>query len=55
MQNELLVKFKSNDKSPKYYQNYSRLFFNYFNDIDVNTVNDLCNAGYLYYQSPLWR
>jgi hypothetical protein len=53
MQSELLLKFKSKDKSPKYYQNYSRLFFNYFNDIDVNTITDLCNAGYLYYQSIL--
>lgn len=53
MQNELLLRFKSTDKSPKYYQYYARLFFNYFNNLDIKIVEDLCNAGYLYYQSIL--
>jgi prenyltransferase beta subunit len=41
------------EKSPEYYAYYPRLFYKYFDDIDVETVNELSEAGYCYYQSVL--
>lgn len=47
---ELLIK---NDKSPKFYQYYPRLFKAYFKNIDDETITALSDAGYFYYQSIL--
>lgn len=41
------------DKSPKFYQEYPKLFSLYFPDIECNTVNNLSKAGYYYYHSVL--
>lgn len=45
--------FIRNDKSPKFYQYYPRLFKAYFRNIDNKTLTMLSDAGYLYYQSIL--
>jgi squalene-hopene/tetraprenyl-beta-curcumene cyclase len=50
---DLIENLKQNDKSPKYYQYYPRLFHNYYEDVDDDIVLDLSDAGYLYYQSTL--
>ncbi len=42
-----------NDKSPKFYHYYPRLFKVYFRNIDDKTLKVLSDAGYLYYQSIL--
>jgi hypothetical protein len=42
-----------NDNSPKFYQNYPRLFLGYFNGLKVDVINQLSKAGYYYYHSTL--
>ncbi len=44
--------FIVNDKSPRFYQYYPRLFQNYFK-VDDKIVKQLSEAGYLYYHSIL--
>lgn len=43
----------SDDKSPKFYQYYPRLFNSYFEKVSQSDVEELSNAGYLYYHSTL--
>lgn len=50
---QIIENLKCTDKSPEYYQYYPRLFRAYFPQVTDNCVNDLCDAGYLYYQSVL--
>ena len=40
--------------SPDFYQYYPRLFSNYFSPVKEDTVKDLSDAGYFYYQSVLY-
>lgn len=47
---QLADQLSSTDPSPKYYRYYPRLFASYFNAIEGNSVQKLCDAGYLYYQ-----
>jgi len=42
-----------NDKSPKFYQYYPKLFSAYFDDVSEDKINKLSEAGYLYYHSTL--
>ncbi|MCJ7467959.1 MAG: terpene cyclase/mutase family protein [Maribacter sp.] len=42
-----------NDRSPKFYKNYPRLFSNYFDAIDEEILCQLSQAGYLYYHATL--
>jgi hypothetical protein len=51
--NQIIEKLKSTDSSPKYYRNYPRLFQAYFPNVQEQYVNELCDAGYLYYRSIL--
>lgn len=37
-----------------FYKYYPKLFHNYFHEINDKEINDLSNAGYLYYQSVLF-
>jgi hypothetical protein len=53
MIDKILKNIKEKDKSPKYYTYYPRLFYKYFNDININVVDSLSEAGYCYYQSIL--
>lgn len=50
----MIANIKTEDKSPKYYQYYPRLFKEYFKDIDETTILMLSDAAYLYYQSILF-
>jgi hypothetical protein len=50
---QTIEKLKSTDKSPKYYQYYPRLFQAYFSEVPEQYMNELCDAGYLYYRSIL--
>ena len=51
---KLIESIKTEDKSPKYYQYYPRLFKKYFNNIDETTILMLSDSAYLYYQSILF-
>lgn len=39
--------------TPEFYQHYPRLFSSYFKSVNNNTVKELSEAGYYYYQSIL--
>lgn len=54
MISKLIEDIKVEDKSPKYYQYYPRLFKEYFNNIDETTVLMLSNSAYLFYHSILY-
>ena len=47
---EILIK---NDKSPKFYQHYPKLFSGYYTHVNSDKLNKLSDAGYLYYHSTL--
>ena len=51
--NQEIEKLKSRDKSPEFYKYYPRLFHAYFPVIQADLIEDLSDAGYLYYQSVL--
>lgn len=48
---KLLKKLNLKDKSPEFYQYYPQLFHFFFADVKNSEVNNLSNAGYLYYLS----
>ncbi len=50
LSNQLANQLFSTDKSPKHYRYYPRLFASYFSKTEVNSVEKLCDAGYLYYR-----
>lgn len=53
MENKINLIIK-NDKSPKFYKEYSKLFYNYFPNIEKKLVDKISLAGYLYYHSILY-
>lgn len=48
-----IIHLKTEDKNPKFYQKYPKLFESYYQGIKSETIDNLCKAGYFYYHSVL--
>jgi len=48
-----IIHLKNEDKNPKFYQEYPKLFNSYYQGIKSETIDNLCKAGYFYYHSVL--
>lgn len=50
---KVITELKTKDTSPEFYKHYPLLFHSYFPDVKQELVNDLSQAGYVYYHSVL--